>query len=128
MISSYSSFSDATDNSAFCNKKTATKFSADYCFCHECDKIVTPRDRLYAISESDQGWTGSLGVTTCEPRSAFEKAYYDYFGVLFSPDASIAATVAEAMPFGYVYDSNLEDVVDDPEDFSVDFYENLADY
>jgi hypothetical protein len=131
MISSYSSFSDATDNSAFCNKKTATKFSADYCFCENCNETKDYpvhiyirgyltctecgflRDECECLSflytedfmaelgynmpsiPHDDGWTGSLGVSSCEPRSAFDKAFYDSFGVYFSPAAATAAAAIE---------------------------------
>jgi hypothetical protein len=131
MISSYSSFSDATDNSAFCKKKTATKFSADYCFCENCDEtkdypvhiyirgyltctecgflreececlsFLYTEDFMAEIGYNmpsiphDEGWTGSLGVTTCEPHSAFEKAFYDSEGVFFCPAAAAAAAAVQ---------------------------------
>ena len=137
MISSYSSFSDATDNSAFCNKKTATKFSADYCFCENCNETKDYPVHIYIrgyltctecgfLREEceclsflytedfmaelgynmpsiphDDGWTGSLGVTMCEPCSAFEKAFYDTEGVFFCPAAAASAAAVQNAFYDY---------------------------
>ncbi len=43
----------------------------------------------------DEGWTGSLGVSKCDPLSAFEKAFYDSEGVFFCPAAATAAAAVE---------------------------------